>query len=136
MGADPEPDDRLVLQDAHGPIALAHADGVDRLGLMNPLEPKTGVAGIALKQLIGLPGLALNVGRQLGEALVEAPSAAGLHSWSGSSGSVRPVSKNSGAILNRTSRQARTQPAEGIPRLGCSTACIMKSASPFAVSNP
>ena len=72
MRADPKPDDRLVLQDAHGPIALAHADGVDWLGLVNPLEAKTGVTGIAPEQPIGLPGLALNVGRQLGEALVEA----------------------------------------------------------------
>ena len=63
MRADPEPDDRLVLQDANGSIALVHANGVDRLGLVNPLEAKTGVTWIVLKQLIGLSGLALNVGR-------------------------------------------------------------------------
>ena len=36
--ADPEPDDRVVPENAHGPVAPAHADGVGRLGLVDSLE--------------------------------------------------------------------------------------------------
>jgi hypothetical protein len=66
MRADPEPNDGVAIDDAHGPIFSAYASGVNGAGGMDGLETQTGMIRILDKRPIRLSGLTLHAGWQLG----------------------------------------------------------------------
>jgi hypothetical protein len=54
--ADPEPSHLLVLQKPKGPVSESHADGVNRVAIVNFLEVEARMAGVLPKQALRLPG--------------------------------------------------------------------------------
>ena len=67
MGADPEPNDRVTLANAHGSIAECHASRENRFGWVHLPEPKTWVARVLLEELIGVSSLLVDLRREGGE---------------------------------------------------------------------
>src|SRR3990167_8261037 len=76
MRADPEPDDRVGFQCAHGSIIGADPYRVDRQRWMHGLETKTRLLWVFFEDSIRTAGLALNFRRQFGEGLAELRSRA------------------------------------------------------------
>jgi hypothetical protein len=67
MGADPEPNDRVIFANAHSSIAESHASRENRFRGVHPSEPKAGMVWVLLEELVGVASLLPNLRRESSE---------------------------------------------------------------------
>ena len=80
VGADPEPNDRLIFLNPNCPIVPRDANRVDGATPVHLFEPKTRMPRILLKQLIGLPSATLDPLRKIGISVPKSRRGSRLHS--------------------------------------------------------
>jgi hypothetical protein len=61
MGADPEPDDLVAVEESERPIVHGDPSRVDRARWMDLLESETRVRGIVAEAAVGLASAILNI---------------------------------------------------------------------------
>lgn len=71
MGADPEPDDIVLLANSKSSIVQTYPNRVDVTRLMDSLESQTGMTGIILEEPVRFPRFSLDVVGQAGKRLAE-----------------------------------------------------------------
>lgn len=134
MLADPKPNDGVRSHLADHPIVVIDSGGVDWQRRMNSFEVKAWMVRIILEFSIRAGRLIANMRRQRSEPFAESSRCAGLHSLSGSKGSVSPASssamasaasfsKSPGERLNRSSQRCSESNSCSIqaPNASCSS---------------
>ena len=80
VGADPEPNDRLIFLNPNCPIVPRDANRVDGATPVHLFEPEARMPRILLKQLVGLPSATLDPLRKVCVCVPKSRSGSGLHS--------------------------------------------------------
>lgn len=89
--ADPESEHDVALKSTYCAMTAGDPRRVDRFPIMNLLELQTWVTGVVAEQAIRLARVVLHIGRKCVERRPEARRRPRGHSFSGSSGTVRPA---------------------------------------------
>jgi len=97
VASDPEPGDRIALEQSDGTVRDGDAHGVHRLPFVDLLELEAGVLRVLAKEGVGFSSGVPNIGGQLTVRRPEARRRERCHSFSGSSGVVRPAARSARA---------------------------------------
>src|SRR2546425_11035248 len=95
--ADPKPGDLVIIQKPKSAVSQGHANGVDRIAIVNLLELKAWVPSVLAEQPIRLPSGFPDHRRELAIRRPEARRRARFHSLSGSSSVALPAARSARA---------------------------------------
>jgi hypothetical protein len=97
VGADPEPDNLVVVQKPQRAVSQGYANGEDRISLVDILELKARVVGIFTEEPVRLAGGFPDLNREIAIRRPEARRRARFHSLSGSSSVAVPATRSARA---------------------------------------
>jgi hypothetical protein len=130
MRANPEPDDDVaVFEKADHPIAPTDTSRVDRFRRMDALEVKAGVVRVCDEKPVRDSRLVSNVIRQCRQPFTKSRCGSRPHSFSGSSGSVKPARYSRRASSAIRARRSCERANKSSHRRSDSSSASMKAAN-------